>query len=350
MTGIPVLVVISALMLSLTFQSLRVGQIVPIVLMLLVLGAALLERGRYWSAAALLGAAMIEPNVTLPALAGVFVAAPRMRLPLACAAGVLALLSLLALGLGQNIIYFRDVLPAHIAAELPMNTYQFSLTNLLHQLGVADAVALLLGKASYLIMSAIGVVLGVVLARRRGHPALSVFCPCAIALIGGPYVHLVQLVCAIPLALFLLAKPAQTPGIAVATLLLASPWLELTRNSGTAEVLVFVALASAPIAWYASRGNRVRALALTLAMLLVGTALSVISLQIQHHRPDNQAVPPQARAANLPADASWSAYTRRVLDLHNGLLIAEKLPTWAGLLILLAGATVRTSAPRENSA
>jgi hypothetical protein len=350
LTGVPPLVVAAALALGLAFQSLRLGQIVPLVLLLLVLGAALLERGRYWACAAALGAAMIEPHVGTPALACVFIVVPRMRLPVAIVGASLALLSVAALGIGENIVYLHDVLPAHAAAELPMNTYQFSLTNLLHQLGVADGPALFLGECSYVVMSVAGIALGAGLATRFGRKALLVLCPCAIALLGGPFVHLVQIVCAVPLALFLLASPQRAPGITAATLLLASPWLELLRNSEITGVILFVAVVSLPIAWYASGGKRVHALALTLAMMLIGAALSVLAPRIHHRTFDAHTVPVQARAGNLSAEVAWTAYTRRMLDVPDPLLIAEKLPTWAGLLILLGAASAQALAARKATA
>jgi hypothetical protein len=350
LTGVPVLVVAAALALGLAFQSLRLGQIVPLVLLLLVAGAALLERGKYWACAAALGAAMIEPHVGAPALACVFVTVPPMRVPLATVAAGLAFLAVAALGAGQNIFYLHDVLPAHALAELPMNTYQFSLTNLLHQLGLADRPALILGECSYVVMCGAGIALGAALAKRAGRPALLVLCPCAVALLGGPFVHLVQIVCAIPLALFLLASPNRVPGITAATLLLASPWLELLRNSEISGVILFVAVVSLPIAWYASSGNRLHALALTLAMILIGASLSVLAPRIHHRTFDDRTVPMRARAGDLTAEASWSAYTRRVLDVRDPLLIAEKLPTWAGLLILLAAATAQAVAGRKAAA
>ena len=350
LTGVPVLVVAAALALGLGFQSLRLGQIVPLVLLLLVLGARLLERGRYWACAAVLGAAMIEPHVAAPALASAFLIVPRMRVPLVTVALCLASLAVAALGAGQNIFYLHDVLPAHAAAEISMNTYQFSLTNLLHQLGVADKAALLLGECSYIVMCVVGVALGGALATRASRPAFLVLCPCAIALLGGPFVHLVQIVCALPLALFLLASPQRIPGITTATLLLASPWLELLRNSEITGVILFVALVSLPIAWYASGGRRVNALGLTLAMILIGASLCVLAPRIHHRNFNSRTVPMQARAGNLMAEVSWSAYTRRMLDVPDPLLIAEKLPTWAGLVILLTVATAQASAARKVAA
>jgi hypothetical protein len=89
---------------------------------------------------------------------------------------------------------------------------------------------------------------------------------------------------------------------------------------------------------------------LTLCMILIGGTLAVFAPRIHQRKFDDRTVPIQARAGNLTAEASWSAYTRRMLDLSDPLLIAEKLPTWAGLLILLAATTAHALAARKATA
>ena len=143
-------------------------------------------------------------------------AAPQLGVPLALAAIVsdrrtwgtmiaafagLGALSLLVVGLAHNIEFMRDVLPAHIASEVP-SMKQYSLSWALHQFGWSDAAARAGGQISYLVMVGLGAVVAWILARRGESAAACAMAP-TLALIGGPFVHLAHMLAAIPAALWL---------------------------------------------------------------------------------------------------------------------------------------------------
>jgi hypothetical protein len=348
LTKIPFIVLVPSLTLSLTFQSWRFGQIAPLVLLCLVIAAAALERGRYGVTAAALAAAMIEPHVAFPALLSVFITVPRARLPVAVAAGVLAIAALGAIGIDQNVQYFQDVLPAHAASELHMNAYQFSLTNLLHELGVADRPALEVGELCYVVMIGIGIGISLRLARRTERAALLVLGPCAIALVGGLFLHLVQIACALPFALMLLALFPRDRFILFATLLLAAPWLELMRNSDPASVALSVAVAVAPLAAYALRDRPWQAMAVSCALIGLGAGIEVFISTIHLSKIDATAALARVKDGRLLAEASWATYVNTVLSRNPPSYIIEKMPTWMGLCALLIGATAQALASRST--
>jgi len=350
LTGLPLLVIAPSIALSLTFQSWRFGQIVPLVLALLVVAAASLERARYTLAAAALGVAMIEPHVASPAVLSALIVVPRMRLRVSIALALLAAVSLGTLGLDQNVLYLRDVLPAHAAAELGMNGYQFSLTNLLHQLGVADHAALALGELSYIVMLVAGITISSSLARQTGRPALLLLGPSALALVGGPFLHLVQIVCALPFALLLLALFPRNRVILLATLLLAAPWLEFIRNSDPPSVALCVALCILPIAWYALHERPLQVAVVTLALVALGAGIAGFAYTIHLSKIDATAALARVKDGRLLAEVSWSTYVRTVLSRDPPSYLLEKLPTWIGLCALLIGAAAQATAPWKEDA
>lgn len=220
LTNLSLLLVGVPVVIAVLLQSLPTGALAPIALALLTAAAVTLARKRWNATAALLGFACIEPHVALPAVAAVFLLAKEMRLRLAIVATLLAALSLAAGGPALNAEYFGHVLPGHARFELG-SIVQFGLSSMLHNFGVADGLALLIGSLQYAVFA----VAAIVLARsfRRQDAAMVVLIPMALAVLGGVYIHLTQLAAVLPLA-FVVASRRHCATAWVGIALLAVPW------------------------------------------------------------------------------------------------------------------------------
>ena len=233
-------VVIAAVAIGDCWVSLVTGQMVPVIVAGIALCALLLERKQPAWAAVAAAATMLEPHVGLAACLGIFVLVPRTRVALLGCAAALAFLSVAATGVAGNVEYFARALPAQVAAEVAAQE-QYSVTYLLHRLGMPDGAAIAVGQAWY----PVAVVAGIAAARRLVAGGLGVslvaLLPAAAAVIGGPYVHLHQIAAAMPAALVLAARvPERRVLFAWAVVLLAIPW---GRFLDLRSPLVFVGIA-----------------------------------------------------------------------------------------------------------
>jgi hypothetical protein len=226
---------------------------------------------------------------------------PRTRATLALGAGVLAVLSVAFLGLATNVEYATHVLPVQAATEGLEFSRQYGLSAVLLALGVPAHVALALGTASYVATASFGIVIARRSARVAGAPALFAYLPAAFVLFGGAYVHIAQMAAAIPLALVLWSRGGRLGRYgAFATVCLAIPWQTLAVSPEIAAL-------------FPARGYI-------------------------------DPTPLLARAAGggrLAQDA-WAAWIATTVDRdHRTVLeiVLCKLPTWAGLLVLVAAAT-----------
>jgi hypothetical protein len=144
-------------------------------------------------------------------------------------------LILFSLALGRielNVEYLSKYLPAHALSELG-SVVQFGLSSMLHNFGVPDRAALAIGSAQY----ALFVIAGILLARslRREVPAMTVLVPMAMAVTGGPYIHLTQVAGVLPLA-FVTASRTRSRVAWAGIVLLTVPWNLL--NALTPNTLV----------------------------------------------------------------------------------------------------------------
>ncbi|MHB8306423.1 MAG: glycosyltransferase 87 family protein [Vulcanimicrobiaceae bacterium] len=277
------------------------GELAALSVAAFVCAALAIRRGAYAFAAAALGVAAIEPHLALPAFAACFLWQPRMRVPLATCAAVLAAVSLACGGAATFSEYFARVLPAQALG----------------------------GAVSYVVM----VAAGIWAVRRAGDAALAVVLPPAFALLGGTFIHLAEMVVAIPLAL-ILARDARRPVrlcAEIALVLLAVPWL----RSGV-ELPLIAAAAVVTFAIVRELGSEpVVALRASLLAVLAGGAIAFAL--------SAPAAAAHAAAVHLPpdlAEASWAAAIRAhdaVVSL--GVWIA-KAPTWAGLIALACGGAI----------
>jgi hypothetical protein len=238
MTNVRPLWIALALVFSEGLASLLLGQLVPFVTAALCACAYALRSGRPALAAVCAAAAMIEPHLGLPASLALFVWVPVARRALTACAAVLAALSIAFLGLPANVEYFTVVLPAHAHSEVASFAGQYSLSALLYRIGVAAPAALRLAELSYVAMLALGVWLGKRCAVAFDDPAFVPLVPVALALVGGPFVHIHQMAAAIPAAFLLYAHlPAQRQTLRWALVFLAIPWETIAETNGIAQAL-----------------------------------------------------------------------------------------------------------------
>jgi hypothetical protein len=346
LTRFPRLGILAALVLCDGWVSLGYGQIVALTVMLLCAAALAVAHNRPVTAACCAAAAMIEPHVALPACIALFAFAGRTRVPLLAGAAVLAAISVQATGWHTNCEYFTNVLSAHALAE-SNDIGQFSLTTLLHRLGVDAPAALAFADLSYAATLGLGIFVAGRLAARAAAPELLVVVPPAFTLLGGPFLHTSQMAVAVPALLVLLYRfPERRTLLSTALVIMAIPWQELAENP-LAAGLVAVALTTAGIAVFVLAAKPARTL-----VLVAATAAAAA-----FERCVRTAYPPlhvnlsrellQAASGSLPADATWAIHARSIVSVQ--WYIASHVPAWTGLLLTIAVASSLTFNPATFS-
>ncbi len=297
--GLALPVAVLAVLGGVAYVSLPLGQVVPIVVALLCAAALAARAGRFGLAGASCALTTIEPHLGLPACLALFVCAPRSRPVLLACAGVAAVLSLWFAGPAVCLEYVRDVLPAHARSQVGQFGVQYSLTALLFALGASGPAALWAGAFSYLAMVVAGIAVARALAARYADSAFLVLLPPAFALALGTFVHLAQMGVALP-ALALLIRHAPAPGprrAAYAALFaLAVPWGAVADNGAFDTLLWPHAVAPRHVALPAADG----------------AALA------------------ERTESDFMAGGGYGSNGASVLEN-----IAVKIPTWAGLFLLV---------------
>jgi len=303
--------------------ALALGQLVPLALGALCLAALAVERGRFGLAAAAIWIAMIEPHVTLPALLALAIFVPRARLGVGIGAIVALVVSLALLGAGKNFEYLTSVLPAHAASELA-NEEQYSIAYLLHRLGASDLLALRLADLWYLAALATGLAAAQRLVARGAPRSLYLLIPAAFAVIGGPFVHIQQLVFVLPALVVVAARVApRARALALALVLLAVPW------GAFGLLMVATPLVAVVTGLLTYELFRARPLVATLAGLL-GAAFIAVLEQSLVPRPDAAAALLGYGDGRLLAEAGWTAYMRSSFHQNVAVFALAKLPTLIG--------------------
>jgi hypothetical protein len=326
--GIPFELALPALVLPAGYLLLDAGQIVPFALLALVLCGVALAQGRNALAGALAALTMIEPHLGLPVWLSVMLLVPRSR-PAAVVTGVLmAVAGVLVVGLPGAIEYLSGVLPAQAAAEAGY-AYQYSLTYLLVTAGLPQGVALAAGQLSYVALLAVGIWLGSRLATTLQRRELVAYLPAACSVVGGAYVHMVDLAIAVPAAL-VLATYSRGASRTIATLalcLLAVPWIDvwITKKLFLSSLFVVAAI-------LVRQG-------LTPAVSIgafTAIAAAIYCFELWPPAPFAALTAMATRPGDL-AQQAWRAY---VIALRTAPLpwLAIKIPTWAALGgLLVAG-------------
>jgi hypothetical protein len=311
-------------------QTYFLGQPLPFVFLALAGAAVLLRDGRWVAASACAAIATAEPQIALPVLVAMFLAAPRTRLPLIGFAALLALAGVAAVGLPASIAYVRDVIPAHALANA--FEWQYSLTSLLTSFGVGAVAAVRAGEAMYAGTTIAGVAVAWRIWRSTGDRTALVLVPPAFAVFGGVHVHQHDLVIAFPAILAASARHPRLRNLAATGVTLAMiPWNVVSASVMTGWTPFLVG-------WFAraTMGAR-RGLVLTGIAAVI--AVSVLALAFAGFGPGEthfvaRAYPPDGLAEN-----SWGDFSRAVLARPSLLLQWLRLPVLAGLALGLVAVT-----------
>ena len=334
LSGMPPITALAASALAVLAPSVLQGALAPIPIALTV-GAALALQRRSWTVSAiLLGFAMIEPHMALPACAAVWLFVPQMRLRLTIAGACAASVMLAAVGPHVALSYLTTVLPLHAASEVN-NAGQESLTALLYQLGVPLKLSLQLGFLQYALLGVAGIVLARALYKKYADLSWLILLPAAFAVIGGGFIHLDEVAMALPLACLIAMR---RPGLAsfLVLFMLALPVESIVDWIPWAIPAVMVCL------WFISRPGCTLKRFLANGILPISIAGSlVVGILLLH-----QVVASNAQQAtmhtvffaqpgnNASASVTWAAYN--ALARRTILWWPEKVWTLLPLLALIA--------------
>lgn len=329
-TKIPIAVAFAGFAVIGGFVNMFYAENVPVVLAALTLTAAFVKMERFFAAAICASITLIEPHVGLAVCMATFFFVPKTRLPLLSCGLALAALSAAVLSPAENAEYLLRTLALQARAEIPALD-QYSLTWLLHVAGVSDRAALFAGSASYVLMLVAGILVGGRLAKKLGSPELLVFTPAAFVLIGGAYIHDVQMVLAVPLG-FALAKAFRYPLLAWGCVILLS--IPSAIWWGSLRVPIFTLVAVFALAVYAFANARLR-YALPAAIGVAAGAAAFIA--VGRHLPATFTSPPFVGtefSPNANASSNWGDFIRHYSPPAGAppRYIFAKLQTWFGLL------------------
>jgi hypothetical protein len=317
--------------------NLRYGEIPPFATAGIVLCAWSIRAGRWWFAALSACLVALEPTLAVPLWLALLVFAARSRLPLIATGAALIALDVAIGGPARAIEYFSPVLPLQALSEVHAND-QFSLTHQLALLGVSNSTAILLGSISYVVMIVIGMATAWRLSVATGSYEYLALAPPAFVLLGGTYVHDLQYMAALPLAIVLLARRNSTV-LGISALLLAVTW-----SSGLSRIACLIAAVSAGgVAWiYAhQRSHWVQAatICVTLAVIVATFALNLRSEPTQPLSSPSASV-----SATTWAPIDWQIYLEASPSRTQPSIIdlSRKLPIWVAMILLLCDSLVIT--------
>jgi hypothetical protein len=341
--GIPLDVAVLALALPAGYLLLNAGQVIPFALLALVFCGLGLARRRDGIAGVLATLTLIEPHLGLPVWLGMLLWVPRSRLTVIATTVILGVVATATTGIAGITEYAARVVPAQAAAEAAY-VYQYSLTYVLRSFGVPPSLALLAGELSYLASILVGLWLARQLAQAIGRRELLAYLPAMCGLIGGAYVHMVDVTFAIPAALVLATKlQGRLRDLsAVALCLLAIPWIVvwITKKLLLASLFVVAAiLVRLQVEWALSIGA------------FCGIAAAIYGFELAPPTLPSVITATKPFGSNDLVQQAWSAY---VAQLGGGSIawFAIKLPTWTGLAsvaaaALLAASPIRSAPPRK---
>ena len=326
MCVLPTFVVVCSLMVSEFYCSGILGQIVPVCLFGIVLAGWAFERQRYWTLTFALTLAMVEPHIGVPGLLSVLIWGGPLRSSAIVVATVLAAVSAMALPLDTIGEYFTTVIPAHALSEIN-NQEQLSLAYPLHLVGVPPEPALLFAKIEYATMLCLGVIIGKHASTKFGRPMI-LWAPTVFVLLGGPFMHVTQVVAAIPAAL-LMAGRAKSKTAAYAIALLSIPWI---NYADVLTVIPFAAGALFVILLQLCRLDVRNAMILVLAAcaFVVGSAIYV-ALHITYAHPIYGNV-----LTTSIAESTWKVVVDSDRQGHPLLSAIAKIPTVGALMAIVA--------------
>jgi hypothetical protein len=320
---IPLDVALLSLALAPGYQELAAGQIVPFVLLTLVLAGWMLAQRRDILCGIFAGLTALEPHLGAGVALSVLFFVPRARWSLIATCVSLTVVGVVATGPRVFATYLVHVLPAQAWAEVAFPP-QYSLTYVLHAIGISDSPALALGTLSFGLFLIAGLAMAPRLSDHLRRRELLVFFPAATAIMAGAYVHVIELAFAIPAALVFarFAHGLRRSVCVAAVSLLTVPWIAAwgVKKLFLASVFVCAALL------YRLRAAAAIGIGTT---LLVAAAVYLFEL----HPPRLPAPAPLPATAYAPwalVQVEWRVLVQQ-LDTHDLRWFAIKIPGWCAL-------------------
>ncbi|MDQ2866628.1 MAG: hypothetical protein M3R51_10410 [Candidatus Eremiobacteraeota bacterium] len=260
-----------------------------------------------------------QPQLAVAAAIAMICAVPKSWREVAAVAVALAALSLVTIGVSQNVAYVRDFLPAHVASEV-VRVQQYTLSWALAEIGVSFPIAIAAGRVAY----GIALVLAGFFALRLSaadEKAAACAVGVVLALFGGPFVHQDHIACAVPAALWLASRKIRA-GI-VAVVLFALPVASIFAN----PVLVpLVAVCSFSISRAYRASMRVSGYS-SLGAMAATVCLALLSVRLRF------AFHSAAHGAGV-----WASYVSTHNVVGGALIWIIKAPVWIALLLVSIGA------------
>jgi hypothetical protein len=274
--------------------SLIVGQLVPLELAFIALTIALVRSGHPRLGAIAAAATLLEPNIGLPVCLALAAYVPRARGMLVLGVLSLGAISLYPGGPLLDAEYFAHVLPDEAFTEGLDASKQYGLSAQLALAGVPASFAVAAGAISYALAAVLGMRLGKRIADRFDEPAFLLATPPAFALIGGTYVHIHQIAVALPLALLLVGRVQRYRALLVTSIVLLATPVQ------------------------------------TIGELALYQPIPQARLLVAEHRMD------LVDDDDMPAAGVWEQWVAAGGHTTHGegISLAEKIPTWLGLLAL----------------
>jgi hypothetical protein len=311
------------------WNAVLLGEIAPIAVAALALAMLALREGRPRLAAALVVASLCEPHVGIAPMLALFACVPRTRVPLVFASLVLAAVSFASVGTVTTFQYAHVVLPAHAFSEIE-STRQLSLTAVVHSLGFSDATALSLGSISYALMLMVGIATAKRLSLRDPNDVLIVAAPAAFVLVGGVFIHAIQMPAALPAALvaYTRVEGRLKTAIGVAIIGIAVPWMSFLAFSVELPYIAFLAgILSVRLLNLSPR-----------AAIAVGLATACFIFGLEYAMAGGPPYPPVGPLPPiLPhdlAEVSWGQNIRALSAVDRSIFDLARLPTWLAVSLL----------------
>jgi hypothetical protein len=313
----------------LTLLNVAYGEIPPLATLAICASGYYLANRRWHAAGIAAGLALVQPNVGLPAALAVFIFARQSRVALLATGAALAATSAAVLGISANVEYLTRVLPMMADAEIVASD-QYSLSRLLYVLGAPVGVAMLVGKLWFAFAAMAGILIAGRWSAGSRRELLALLPPAAVTLFGI-YLHDIQVIIALPAALFLAARCGGNVRTiaAVSMTLLVVVW---TQPARPAVLLIDAAGAFGGVLAVTAGSSGRRFLAASAAAL---AAIVLVAL-ISHASTATPLVTHAFYAApNELSPIAWSRYLRATPGLMRPVLLPQIL-TWVGLIGIFA--------------
>jgi hypothetical protein len=324
--GLPFDLALLAFAIPVGYQELAAGQIVPFALLALVVSGAALAARRDALAGVCAALVAIEPQFGAFVALAVFCYVPRARWALALTALVMALVAAWTVTPAGVLEYFRAALPAHAGSELNW-PFQYSLTSAVHYFGLPSPIAAALGALSSLAMVGLALWISPRLVQTLGRREMFAFFPALCAVVGGTFIHSVEIPAAIPAVLIFAGnlKGRLRAVSACALCLLIVPWIKVWAI----KKLFAVSLLLCGLVLF-----RLGLEPSTAIGILAGLAAIVYAFELSPPRA-LPTIPQAGYPTGGLASAAWKNFTSR-LSGYSVLWFVVKLPTWSALIAALA--------------